>query len=172
MSNYTWPSGHDSHKQPYNPHKQPYRELPRVDQKAVNIFSLFPNIDRWAIGYDSMFEFLEKMSVSKNSGFPPYNITKSKDKYEIVMALAGYKKDQLDIRVEDRTLIVETINREEEDSEVELLHHGIAQRNFKSSFALGEYVQVKSAKLEDGLLTIKLELELPDEKKPRQITIK
>ena len=130
------------------------------------------NIDRWAIGYDSMFEFLEKMSVSKSTGFPPYNITKSKDKYEIVMALAGYKKDQLDIRVEDRTLIVETINREEEDSEVELLHHGIAQRNFKSSFALGEYVQVKSAKLEDGLLTIKLELELPDEKKPRQITIK
>lgn len=144
----------------------------KVDQKPVNIFSLFPNIDRWAIGYDEMFSLLEKMSVSKSAGFPPYNITKNEDKYEITMALAGYKKDQLAIKVEDRTMIVETLEREEETTEAEILHQGIAQRNFKSTFVLGEYVQVKGAKLEDGLLTINLELELPEHKKPQQITIK
>ncbi len=160
-------------KQKHQP-QQPYRQLPKVDQKAVSIFSLFPNIDRWAIGYDSMFELLEKAATAtKSAGFPPYNISKEGDKYEIVMALAGYKRDQLDIKVEDRTLIVETIFQEEkdEDSDIEVLHQGIAQRNFRSTFVLGEYVQVKGAKLEDGLLTIHLELELPEEKKPKHITI-
>jgi molecular chaperone IbpA len=120
-----------------------------------------------------MFAALEKMSVSKNAGFPPYNISKNEDKYEITMALAGYKKDHLNIKVEDRKLLVETIDKDEDEkSAAELLHQGIARRNFTSTFVLGEYVQVKGAKLEDGLLTIHLELELPDEKKPRQITIK
>lgn len=151
---------------------QQYRQLPKVDQRPVNIFSLFPNIDRWAIGYDEMFEALEKMSVSKSAGFPPYNIIKDGDKYQVVMALAGYKKDQLNIKVEDRKLIVETVEKDEDNEpDATVLHKGIAQRNFRSTFALGEYVQVKGAKLEDGLLTIDLELELPDEKKPRQISI-
>lgn len=164
--------------EPRSPHAPmdhyPSRPAKKVDQKPVNIFTLFPNIDRWAIGYDQMFNQLEKMAVSKAAGFPPYNITKDEDKYEITMALAGYKKDQLSIRVEDRTLIVETVNREENEELIdkEVLHQGIAQRNFTSKFVLGEYVQVKSAKLEDGLLFINLELELPEEKKPRQITIK
>lgn len=145
----------------------------KVDQKPVNIFSLFPNIDRWAIGYDTMFDMLEKMAVSKSAGFPPYNIVKDGDRYQIVMALAGYKRDQLSIKVEDRKLLVETVEKTDDDtSAATLLHQGIAQRNFQSSFALGEYVYVKSAKLEDGLLTIDLELELPDEKKPKQIEIK
>lgn len=146
-----------------------YAKQPK--QTPVNIFSLFPNIDRWAIGYDSMFELLEKMSVSKAAGFPPYNIIKNEDNYEIVMALAGYKREQLSIKVEERTLIVETIDKDSEDPSGEVIHQGIAQRNFRSTFVLGEYVQVKGAKLEDGLLTINLELELPEEKKPKHVPI-
>lgn len=153
-------------------HKQPFGQFTKVDQKPINIFSLFPNIDRWAIGYDSMFELLEKMSVSKSAGFPPYNIIKNAEKYEIIMALAGYKKEQLSIKVEDRSLVVETVDKETTEPEGEVLHQGIAQRNFRSSFVLGEYVQVLGAKLEDGLLTIQLELQLPDEKKPKTISIK
>lgn len=151
---------------------QDYGAYKKVDQKPVNIFTLFPNIDRWAIGYDEMFETLQKMSVSKAAGFPPYNIYKDGDRYEITMALAGYKKEHLDIKVEDRKLIVKTVEKEEEETDAEILHQGIARRNFTSSFVLGEYVNVKGAKLEDGLLVINLELELPEEKKPRQITIK
>ena len=161
---------------PYRPGNEQWTTK-KPKQEPVNIYSLFPNIDRWGIGYEPMFNLLEKMAISKQTaGFPPYNIVKNDDTYEITMALAGYKKDQFAITVEDRTLTVETVvsaDEDEDEPEIEgkVIHQGIARRNFKSTFALGEYVEVKSAKFEDGLLTIKLELELPEEKKPRAIEV-
>ena len=88
------------------------------------------------------------------------------------MALAGYRREQLDIFVKDQVLTIKTIDDLETDDDREVIHQGIAQRNFTTTFALAEHVEVKSAKLADGLLTIKLQLELPEEKKPKQIEIK
>jgi molecular chaperone IbpA len=166
--------------EPYNP-RQPYDNVypsrdkyPKPKQAPVDIYTLFPNIDRWALGYESMLKTLESLSTSKSS-FPPYNITKSGDDYQIEMALAGFRKDDLEIVVKERTL---TVRSEIEDKDVpeegkygKVLHHGIAQRNFTTTFALGEYVEVVDASMSDGILTIKLETQLPEDKKPKQIEI-
>ena len=157
-----------THKQPYAPHDAWTKSKP--DQKAATIYSLFPNIDRWGIGYDSVFQTLTQLAAAKNT-FPPYNLVKDGDSYEITMALAGYRREQLDIFVKDRVLTIKTIDDMETDDDREVIHQGIAQRNFTTIFAIAEHVEVKSAKLADGLLTIKLQLELPEEKKPKQIEI-
>ncbi len=143
-------------------------------QAPATIYSLFPNIDRWALGYDTLLETLTELSSTKTS-FPPYNITKNGDDYTVEMALAGFRKDDIEIVVKERTL---TVRSEIEDKDVpeegkygKVLHHGIAQRNFTTNFALGEYVEVVDASMSDGILTIKLETNLPEEKKPKQIEI-
>lgn len=166
------PFTNDWDRYPVTPPSHPYeKKTPaKVDQKPVTIYSLFPNIDRWGIGYDSVFETLKQLSQHKPS-FPPYNLVKDGDRYEITMALAGYRREHLDIFIEDRVLTVKTVEDMEKDDVRDVIHQGIAQRNFTSTFALAEHVEVKSAKLEDGLLTIKLELELPESKKPRAIEI-
>ena len=166
-----------SQHQPYNTHYPPEAKYPKPHagrdlqkQAPVTIYSLFPNIDRWGIGYDSVFDTLTKLSGNKPS-FPPYNLTKDGDRYEITMALAGYRREHLDIFVKDRVLTIKTVEDMENDDIREVIHQGIAQRNFTTTFAIAEHVEVTSAKLADGLLTIKLELQLPEEKKPKQIEI-
>jgi len=154
----------------HNPPPQPYKAPHKVDQKPATIYTLFPNIDRWGIGYDSVFSTLTELAQHKPS-FPPYNLVKDGDKYEITMALAGYRREHLDIFVKDRVLTIKTVEDMERDDIRDVIHQGIAQRNFTTTFALADHVEVKSAKLADGLLTIKLELELPEEKKPKQIEI-
>jgi molecular chaperone IbpA len=157
-------------KNDHYPNQHPYKAPTKVEQKPVTIYSLFPNIDRWGIGYDSVFNTLTELAQHKPS-FPPYNLVKDGDKYEITMALAGYRREHLDIFVKDRVLTIKTVEDMERDDIRDVIHQGIAQRNFTTTFAIAEHVEVKSAKLEDGLLTIKLELELPEEKKPKQIEI-
>lgn len=170
--------------EPYDP-KHPHDNMyPRIrdpkshtgrdlkpKQAPVTISSLFPNLDSWALGFEDIFKELEKQAVSKNATFPPYNLVREGDDYEITMAVAGYKKENLKISINGRTLIIETVDLPADTDERELIHKGIAQRSFKSTFALGEYVELKEAKLVDGLLTISLALELPEEKKPRVIDI-
>lgn len=158
----------------YENHYSPKaRTVPTVNQATV--YSMFPNIDRWAIGFDEMFETLKTMSGQKSS-FPPYNVHKNGDDYTIEMALAGFRKEEVEVVVEDRTLTVrsdiEERNDIPEDGQFgETIHHGIAQRNFTTRFALGEYVEVVDASMSDGILTIKLETHLPDEKKPKVIEV-
>ena len=161
--------------EPFSPH-QPYGEYhrgkdPKPKQPSVSLSSLFPNLDSWALGFEDIFKELEKQAVSKNASFPPYNLVRDGDKYEITMAVAGYKKENIKISIDARTLIIETVDLPADEDKRELIHKGLAQRSFKSTFALGEYVELKEAKLVDGLLTISLELELPEEKKPRVIDI-
>ena len=160
------------------PHKNPHqgRDLdyygPKKSHKdPITISSLFPNLDSWALGFEEMFQELEKQAVSKTATFPPYNLVREGDDYEITMAVAGYKRENIKISINGRTLIIETVDLPTDEDERELIHKGIAQRSFKSTFALGEYVELKEAKLVDGLLTISLALELPEEKKPRVIDI-
>jgi molecular chaperone IbpA len=161
-------------KPPYDHHNGRIPKPQPVTE--VTVYSLFPNIDRWALGFDEMFETLKNLSEKKNT-YPPYNVTKNGDDYTIEMALAGFKKEEVEVVVKDRTLTVRSDIDDRNDTPAEgkygkVIHHGIAQRNFTTNFALGEYVEVVDAQMADGILTIKLETHIPDEKKPKVIEVK
>ena len=111
---------------------------------------------------------------SVNTAYPPYNVIKfSDDEYVMEFAVAGFKKDDISITAEKDVL---TIKGEKEDPEFEkdsgYVHKGIAGRRFKRSFTLPEYFEVVNANMEDGMLRIGLERQIPEEKKPKQIAIK
>ena len=135
--------------------------------------SAFPQIESRLIGFDRVFDAVTRLHTvegGQSSSFPPYNIKKlDAENYEIQIALAGFSKSELDITVEDGNLVVKG---EQEKSEDEFLHKGIAERNFTRTWALADDVKVTGSKLKDGVLTISLVHEIPEEKKPTSIEIK
>jgi len=142
-------------------------------QIRITSDSLSP-LYKMSVGFDRMAEqFFNDPSFSQNgTGYPPYNISKdNNDIYEITLAIAGFKKSDIDIQLEDGTLKIEGTSGVLDADEKEFLHKGIAERNFIRTFKLAEYVEVKSAKLEDGLLRVQLERNVPDAMKPQKIDI-
>jgi len=135
---------------------------------TTSLNSIYPGINRWAIGFDPLFQTLGQISQAKDT-YPPYNVRKDGETYILEMAVAGFAKDELSVTVKEQTL---SVRGSKEDSEADYLHQGISARDFYRDFALAEYVSVKSAKIVDGLLTIVLLQELPEEKKEKIITIK
>ena len=132
--------------------------------------SAFPQIESRLIGFDRVFDAVQRVNTSE-ANFPPYNIKKLDDEnYEITLALAGFKKSELSVVVEDGNLVVK--GEQAETSKSEFLHKGIAERNFTRSWALADEVKVSGSKLEDGVLTISLVHEIPEDKKPIEIKIK
>ena len=135
--------------------------------------SAFPQIESRLIGFDRVFDAVTRLHTvegGQSSSFPPYNIKKlDAENYEIQIALAGFSKSELDITVEDGNLVVKG---EQEKSEDDFLHKGIAERNFTRTWALADEVRVTGSKLKDGVLTISLVHEIPEEKKPTSIEIK
>ena len=135
--------------------------------------SAFPQVESRLIGFDRVFDAVNRLHSiegGQSNSFPPYNIKKLDDEnYEITLALAGFKKSELSVVVEDGNLVVKG---EQEKSEDEFLHKGIAERNFTRTWALADEVKVSVSKLEDGVLTISLVHEIPEEKKPVDIKIK
>lgn len=138
-----------------------------------NFVSAFPQVESRLIGFDRVFDAVQRLHTvegGQSNSFPPYNIKKLDDEnYEITLALAGFKKSELSVVVEDGSLVVKG---EQEKSEDEFLHKGIAERNFTRTWALADEVKVSGSKLEDGVLTISLVHEIPEEKKPVDIKIK
>ena len=138
-----------------------------------NFVSAFPQVESRLIGFDRVFDAVNRLHTiegGQSNSFPPYNIKKLDDEnYEITLALAGFKKSELSVVVEDGSLVVKG---EQEKSEDEFLHKGIAERNFTRTWALADEVKVSGSKLEDGVLTISLVHEIPEEKKPTSIDIK
>ena len=122
-----------------------------------------------AIGFESFFErFRDLRSV--NAGFPHYNIKKAgEDKYILEMALAGYKKGDIDVTVDDGVLTVKGKSSEEKEK---FVHRGIARRAFMKQLQLSEYVECKGAKLEDGILKVDLKYNPPEDKRPKLIEVK
>ena len=135
--------------------------------------SAFPQVESRLIGFDRVFDAVQRLHTvegGQSNSFPPYNIKKLDDEnYEITLALAGFKKSELSVVVEDGSLVVKG---EQEKSEDEFLHKGIAERNFTRTWALADEVKVTGSKLKDGVLTISLVHEIPEEKKPTSIDIK
>ena len=127
--------------------------------------------DPFFIGFNKDLERLNKLYSVNNTGYPPYNITKSDDDtYHVSIALAGFSKDDVEVTVDNKTLIVKgEINRKDQEQYV---HKGIGVRKFTRNFALGEYMEVTKATMEDGMLNITVERIVPEDKLPKVIKIR
>ena len=145
-------------------------------QALANIFDHFDRnlLTPYAVGFDRMFDRLHDHYAlhQSNTGFPPYNIRKEGDyNFVIELALAGLSKKDLEVEVAYGTLTVRSVEKKQEDGG-ELLHRGISYRQFSRSWTLADDVVVNEAKMENGMLMVHLERVVPEEKKPRTITIK
>jgi len=130
----------------------------------------FSPLHRSSIGFERIFGLLEAAQAQTSDNWPPFDTMKlSDDRYQITMAVAGFKRDEIDISVQENLLAVK--GERKNDTEGEYLHRGIAYRAFIRHFELAEHVQVCDAQLADGLLTISLKRELPEAMKPRRIEI-
>ena len=124
------------------------------------------------IGFDHIFDQLESIHKHAKDTYPPHNVVRDGDqKYIIEMAVAGFNKKDIEIKVKEHILTIkgDRDKRREADAYV---HKGISGRKFEKSFRLSEYTEVTGADLTDGILTVKLEVILPEEKQPRTINIK
>ena len=146
--------------------------------KSYNTLSLFDNLNQltpYSVGFDRQFNRLNDYvkHQQQSTGFPPYNIQKVEDfKYTIELALAGFSKDDIEVKVADGVLSIKSTKDNETDGEdINTLHKGISYRKFNRKYDLADDIVVKDAKLENGLLTIHLERIIPEEKKPRVIEI-
>ena len=124
-----------------------------------------------AIGFDRMASLLDSVARDSKPSYPPYNIELVEENhYRITMAVAGFSEDELEITTEQNTLVIAG-RAGERDENRQYLHQGIAERNFERKFQLAEHVKVVSARLENGLLHVELEREVPEAMKPRRISI-
>ncbi|EED31641.1 small heat-shock protein [gamma proteobacterium NOR5-3] len=124
-----------------------------------------------AIGFDRMATLLDSVARDSKPSYPPYNIEQVEENhYRITMAVAGFTEDELDITSEQNSLVISGRQQSDDDSR-NYLHRGIATRDFERKFQLAEHVKVVSAKLENGLLHVALEREIPEAMKPRKIAI-
>tara|TARA_Y100000766_G_C18307445_1_gene319269 strand:- start:33 stop:461 length:429 start_codon:yes stop_codon:yes gene_type:complete len=127
----------------------------------------------YSIGFDNLFDRLFDMDLESSNSYPPYNISKVDDNnYIIEMALAGFNKDDIEIELADSELTVRSKKREDSKKDVNLIHQGISHRSFNRKFTLSEEILVKNAEMTNGMLIIKLEKFIPENKKPKLINIK
>jgi len=133
----------------------------------------FAPLFRSSVGFDRMLDALESASrVAPIDNWPPYDIVKlGEDDYRISMAVAGFTQDDLTITQEQNMLMVAGQKSDEGEANGQYLHRGIAARAFQRRFELAGHVKVVGASLVNGLLTIELKRELPEEMKPRRIAI-
>ena len=126
---------------------------------------------RDTVGFDRVFHMLDAAVSQGSQGYPPYNIEKAgDDTYRIVMAVAGFSEAELSITQKEEELLV-TGKAQPGAEEKEYLYRGIAAREFERRFQLADHVKVVGAGLANGLLTIELRREIPEEKKARAIRI-
>ncbi|WFU34441.1 Hsp20 family protein [Bradyrhizobium brasilense] len=126
---------------------------------------------RSTIGFDRLFDLAEIANrTGGDDNYPPYNIERlAEDRYQIALAVAGFSPDAISVTAEQNVLTIEGDKLEQ--AEREYLYQGISTRRFKRQFSLADYVQVKSAAFDNGLLKIELAREIPEAMKPRRIAI-
>jgi len=126
------------------------------------------------LGFEPLFDRFQRLSESseRSSSYPPYNIKREGNLFEIEIAVAGLSKDDILIELTNGILTISYEGPESSDTNETLVYRGIAQRAFKQQFTLAEDVIVQGAELENGLLIINLEKIIPEEKKPKIIDIK
>ncbi|WP_428771899.1 Hsp20 family protein [Vibrio sp.] len=131
----------------------------------------FSPLYRNAIGFDRLLNLMEANGAKNSSaGYPPYNIEQHDDHhYRITMAVAGFSEQQLELTQKENLLIVRGERKAEEGKNY--VYQGIAERDFERKFQLADYVKVTGASMENGLLHIDLEREIPEAMQPRKIAI-
>ena len=135
----------------------------------MRTFDLAP-LYRSTVGFDRLFSMLDGFEAAP--GYPPYNIERTgENDYRITVAVAGFAENELSLEAKENTLTIKGEKQVKQDNTAEVLHQGIAARAFERLFQLADYVQVKGANLENGLLHVELVREIPEAKKPRQIAI-
>lgn len=129
---------------------------------------------RSTVGFDRLFDMLEN-SAPANGGenYPPFDLKKTgENDYCIELAVAGFKRDEIDITAQQNVLIVSGRKKEESSDEgSDYIYRGIAMRSFERRFALADHIQVKGAEMKDGMLSIDLVREVPEAMKPKKIEI-
>ena len=127
---------------------------------------------RSTVGFDRLFDYLENVSRAEQDNYPPFDIEKlSDDAYRITLAVAGFRRDEIDITAQQNMLIITGRRSENRSRDGNFLHVGIATRAFERRFELADFVRVTGAELRDGLLAIELVREIPEAMKPRKIDI-
>lgn len=135
------------------------------------------------VGFDDLFDELSSFltydprrpgMVSDQNRFPPYNIEKlDEDNYEISLAVAGFKKEELNVELENNVLrVTGSKSVQEAENKATMLYRGIAERSFTRTFKLGEFIEVGNVELQDGILSISLYRHIPENMKPKKIEIK
>jgi molecular chaperone IbpA len=139
---------------------------------AMRTFDLAP-LYRSTVGFDRLFSLLDQSIDGAAPGYPPYNIERTGDnEYRVTVAVAGFAEPELSVVAKENTLTIRgEKSAKEEDKRGDVLYQGIAARAFERVFQLADFVAVKGAKLENGLLHVELTREIPEAKKPRQIPI-
>jgi molecular chaperone IbpA len=134
----------------------------------------FSPLYRTMVGFDRLADMIDTAAKQEPAGgYPPYNIEQlGEHEYRIELAVAGFAEGDLDIQVQDDVLTISGKRVPPADSDSRnYLHRGIAERSFERRFHLADNVEVRDAQLLNGLLQVRLEREIPEEKKPRQISI-
>jgi molecular chaperone IbpA len=138
----------------------------------VSSFALDLFKDPFFIGFNRELDRLSTVhNLATRQAYPPYDILKlDEDTYKLSLAVAGFSKTDINVSVDNGTLIIK--GEIAEVTDVEVVHKGIAARKFTRTFALGEYMEVSSAELKDGMLTINIVRVVPEDKKPKVIKVK
>ncbi len=129
---------------------------------------------RSTVGFDRLFDMLESSARQQTSeNYPPFNLERvAEDRYRITLAVAGFKRDEIEITAQQNLLLVKGKKAETEGQDRNaFLHLGIANRSFERRFELADFIVVEGADLNDGLLTVELVREVPEAMKPRTIAI-
>ena len=137
----------------------------------------FPQLRGLGLGFDAMFDALEAFQEFQphpgdgSRGYPPYNLIRDGENYTLELALAGFTEKDLTVELKDNKLSIEN-KRDDATQNDDYIHRGIASRYFRREWLLHDDVVVKSAELNNGMLSISLEKIIPEEKKPKIIKIK
>jgi molecular chaperone IbpA len=132
----------------------------------------FAPFRRSTVGFDRLFDLLESTArLDSTEGYPPFDIEReSDDSYRITLAVAGFRPEEIEIVAHDNQLTVTGRKAAEKDAG-QYLHRGIATRAFERRFQLADFVQVRDATFDNGLLRVSLQREVPEAMKPRRISI-
>jgi len=131
------------------------------------ISSLTPSLFRqMVVGFD---DFFDSIDYNYRETYPPYNIRRKADnRYILEIAVAGFRRKDLEVSLDNNTLVVEGMR---DTTENEYIHKGVSTRNFKRTWSLARYMEVDRADFEDGILKLELKRNLPEELKPKKIKI-
>jgi len=126
---------------------------------------------RSTVGFDRLFDLLENSSLGQGSeNYPPFDLIKvDENHYRVILAVAGFGRDEIDIVAQQNQLIVS--GKKADDEGVDYIHRGIANRQFERRFGLADFIKVAEADLKDGLLSVDLIREIPEAMKPKKISI-